>query len=577
MRLSDIFTKFKDKVLKPFGSIISNPAVWVWIVPILMIMPNIGLTITESNSFLAKITNLILPFGIYLLLCTFSRRIGRAILWMIPLMVFAAFQIVLLFLYGESIIAIDMFLNVMTTNFTEATELLANLKSAIATVLIIYIPPIAAGIYFVCRHVLLDEVKELLFRRIALWICAAGIVLLLLTCVFEPEFKPRRELFPYNVCENLVSAIVRTYTSSHYDDTSAGFSYKPQATHNDTVPEIYVIVIGETSRAANWQLNGYGRQTNPLLSQEPNLVSFGKALSEINTTHKSVPMLMSYLTADNFGEEVAKTKSIFSAFNELGYETSFISNQRRNHSYIDFYGSEAKKVNFLTDANGPQADSSLLQPFRVAISDKNRNKIFIILHTYGSHFEYNKRYPADMAYFKPDNNSSADPSNREQLVNAYDNTIRYTDMTLASIIDILRDSGRVAALIYTSDHGEDIFDDERERFLHASPVATYYQLHVPMIVWTSDRYNELYPEKTFSLRNNSNKDVSSSASVFHTVLDLAGITSPYYNKSLSLSSPDYHSPKRRYLNDYNESVDFNHAGFHNEDFSILNKLNISTS
>lgn len=577
MRLSDIFTKFKDKVLKPFGSIISNPAVWVWIVPILMIMPNIGLTITESNSFLAKITNLILQFGIYLLLCTFSRRIGRAILWMIPLMVFAAFQIVLLFLYGESIIAIDMFLNVMTTNFTEATELLANLKSAIATVLIIYIPPIAAGIYFVYRHVLLDEVKELLFRRIALWICAAGIVLLLLTCVFEPEFKPRRELFPYNVCENLVSAIGRTYTSSHYDDTSAGFSYKPQATHNDTVPEIYVIVIGETSRAANWQLNGYGRQTNPLLSQEPNLVSFGKALSEINTTHKSVPMLMSYLTADNFGEEVAKTKSIFSAFNELGYETSFISNQRRNHSYIDFYGSEAKNVNFLTDANGPQADSSLLQPFRVAISDKNRNKIFIILHTYGSHFEYNKRYPADMAYFKPDNNSSADPANREQLVNAYDNTIRYTDMTLASIIDILRDSGRVAALIYTSDHGEDIFDDERERFLHASPVATYYQLHVPMIVWTSDRYNELYPEKTFSLRNNSNKDVSSSASVFHTVLDLAGITSPYYNKSLSLSSPDYHSPKRRYLNDYNESVDFNHAGFHNEDFSILNKLNISTN
>ena len=146
MRLSDIFTKFKDKVLKPFGSIISNPAVWAWIVPILMIIPNIGLTITESNSLLAKITNLILPFGIYLLLCTLSRRIGRAILWMIPLMVFAAFQIVLLFLYGESIIAIDMFLNVMTTNFTEATELLANLRSAIATVLIIYIPPIAAGI-----------------------------------------------------------------------------------------------------------------------------------------------------------------------------------------------------------------------------------------------------------------------------------------------------------------------------------------------------------------------------------------------------------------------------------------------
>ena len=395
------------------------------------------------------------------------------------------------------------------------------------------------------------------------------------TLIFASDFKPRRELFPYNVSENLVTAIIRTNEASDYHKTSADFSYNATASHPDSLSEIYVMVIGETARAANWQLNGYNRPTNPRLSQEDNLVFFTKALSEINTTHKSVPMLMSPLTSESFGKNIAKTKSIFSAFKDLGFATSFISNQRRNNSYIDFYGSEAESVNFISDNNGPQADIALLDPFRQILADSKNNKIFIIIHTYGSHFEYNKRYPRDMAYFKPDNNSDAEPSNREQLINAYDNTIRYTDMIVAEMIDALRKTGRVAALIYTSDHGEDIFDDSRERFLHASPVATYHQLHVPLLVWTSDQYARLYPGKTSAIKANSHADVSTSTSFFHTMLDLAGIGSPYFIPRLSLASTSYRPPHRRYLNDYNESVGFNKAGLRQPDIELMNKADIS--
>ena len=109
----------------------------IWLVPVVLIVANIALAFTESDPLLAKFANITLPFGIYLILMGLWKRTGVSALLSLPFMIFAAFQIVLLFLYGERIIAVDMFLNVATTNFTEATELLANLVSAIVTVCIL--------------------------------------------------------------------------------------------------------------------------------------------------------------------------------------------------------------------------------------------------------------------------------------------------------------------------------------------------------------------------------------------------------------------------------------------------------
>ncbi len=198
------------------------------------------------------------------------------------------------------------------------------------------------------------------------------------------------------------------------------------------------------------------------------------------------------------------------------------------------------------------------------------------MHTYGSHFEYNKRYTPDLAYFTPEHNSAASFENRKELINAYDNTIRYTDMLLSRVIDVLKQTGEVASMIYVSDHGEDIYDDERHRFLHASPVATYYQLHVPMVVWTSDKYNEMYPEKVAALKANSARNVSSTASLFHTILDMSGVSSPFYDKASSLSSAEYHEPRRYYLNDYNEAVQLDKSGLRDYDLDMLKKNKIST-
>ncbi len=88
-----------------------------------------------------------------------------------------------------------------------------------------------------------------------------------------------------------------------------------------------------------------------------------------------------------------------------------------------------------------------------------------------------------------------------------------------------------AAMLYTSDHGEDIFDDSRHLFLHASPVPSYYQLHVPFLIWMSDNYLETYPEHWKTAVDNKDKNVSSSSSFFPTMLSLGGIETPYRDDS----------------------------------------------
>ncbi len=551
-----------------------SPGLWLWLTPLLLLIPNIGLTVTETYAPLAKTANLVLPAGVYLLLMTLTRRTGRVMLWLTPLMVLCAFQIVLLFLYGESIIAIDMFMNVMTTNVGEATELLANLKGAIVVVCLLYVPVIGMGVYFVRAHRFAGEAELRQTRRAGLWLTGFGILVFVAALLWSDGFSPRREMFPYNVCANLVSSVERKREALHYGESSATFSYRAESTHADTLPEVYVFVIGETSRADNWQLMGYGRPTNPRLSQQRGVTAYSRTLSEVNTTHKSVPMLLSWLTADTFGSGVGRTRSIFEAFNSAGYATAFISNQRRNHSYIDFYGREAQHVEFISDSAGPQRDANLLGPLDTFLAKAGRRKAFVVLHTYGSHFEYNKRYGREMAVFRPDGKSAADVANRAELLNAYDNTIVYTDSVLSAGIDRLRASRRVAAMIYVSDHGEDIFDDARGRFLHASPVPTYWQLHVPMIVWTSDEFGRAYPRKAAAIAAHRDADVSSTASVFHTLMDMAGLRSPYWRAGLSLASDTYRAPARRYLNDYNESVPLSASGLRASDFSAMRRAGI---
>lgn len=520
---------------------------------IVLLLPNLVLSCVEPMTMAARITNILLPAGAYMLSLSLLRNPARSV-WMLFVLIFlSAFQLVLLYLYGHSIIAVDMFLNLVTTNSAEVGELLGSLLPAVIGVVVIFVPIL----YVAARNAGKKDyvTTDALRHRLRLYggVTTLAGLLSLTACYATGHYKATDDLYPVNVGYNIYLAFDRSARTARYDMTSRDFRFHAVATHpTDSLPETYVLVIGETARAENFGLYGYSRNTTPRLGADPGLIKFPEAYTQSNTTHKSVPMLLSAACAEDY-DRIYREKSIISAFREAGFSTSFISNQRPNHSFIDLFGEEADTCLFLkeqTNADANIHDCDMLNVVREVL-DGPRKPRLIVLHTYGSHFKYRERYPRDIARFTPDMADDVTASNRENLLNAYDNTILYTDFFLHSLIGLLRDNGTPSAMLYTSDHGENIFDDDRALFLHASPRPSAHELHVPLLVWLSDSYRSAYPDVTGSLESNASRRVLTSASVFHSMLDIAGIATPVLADTLSVASDSFVQIGYNYLNDRN--------------------------
>lgn len=551
----------------------------IWILAI-CIIPNIALSITEPLSFPQKITNIILPLGIYGLLCSVSRHIGRTGLWMFIAMFFAAFQIVLIYLFGRSVIAVDMFLNLVTTNPGEVNELLGNMLPIIIVVAILYLPSLIICIVAVIKKWRLSVSATKRFRIISMVIVGIGGLFFAISFTSTRKFHPISDIYPLNVAENIVIAVNRTAKVEKHSGWSSDFTYKAHSIRPDSIREIYVMVIGETSRAPQWKILGYGKEnTTAPLDTIKNLIGFSRAISESNTTHKSVPMLLSPFNASTFEDSIYSSKSIITAFKEAGYKTAFFSNQARNHSFIDFFGQEADTTLFINEANKNGSahlyDHDLLTQMQKFLSENTTGKLFIVLHTYGSHFCYSDRYPINQEPFAPDAPIEVTAKNTHALVNAYNNTIHYTARFLANIISMLKNEKCYTAMIYTSDHGEDIFDDSRRLFLHASPVPSYYQIHVPLLLWFSPQIVESYPNLLTNATNNSAKKISSSDTFFNTTLTLGGISATHYNPHSDLTSSAFKEKPLIYLNDHNEGIPLKDAGLQTQDFEKFREIGIN--
>jgi len=539
-------------------------------------LPNIVLCVTENMSVAAKVCNLWPPVAAYWLAMTFSRKPGRMVWWLFPLVFLAAFQLVLTYLFGRSVIAVDMFLNLVTTNPGEAFELLDKIAPSVVMVVVIYVPLLVIAICSSRGGSRLDRGFVRRQRKAAAAVLAAGVAFVGATYIIDEDYRIENDTYPVNVCYNLVLAVERTGLTARHGEMSAGFRFDAESERDPDTPEIYVLVIGETARAMNFGIYGYVRNTTPRLAKVEGLTAFPHAMTQSNTTHKSVPMLMSAASAVDF-DRIYREKGIMTAFREAGFHTAFFSNQKPNHSFIDILGEEADECVFVKNGLSDDADISdlLLLGQLDRVLREGKKKVFVALHCYGSHFNYRERYDRSDAIYLPDGAMEAKAANRNDLINAYDNTISLTDKMLYLIIERLERRGALAAMLYTSDHGENIFDDSRNLFLHASPVPSYYDMHVPFMVWTSSEFRSAFPDISVALANNRLSDVENSVSVFHTMLGLAGLRTPYYADSLSVASKRYRMGRRHYLNDHNKAVTIDKLGLDIEDLDMMHKAGIS--
>lgn len=325
--------------------------------------------------------------------------------------------------------------------------------------------------------------------------------------------------------------------------------------------QVYVLVIGESSRRNHWQLFGYSRPTNPELSKVSNLVTIGNMVTSWPESLQAIPLVITRKPMTD-GNPTFNEASILRAMQEADYETYWISNQLaigKFDSPVSSYAYEAQHVEWLNHASwaAPGSyDGDLLRPLREALTGSTGD-LFIVLHMMGSHAKYDFRYPASFKHFRPTQTDAAGSASsivRQQ--NSYDNTILYSDHVLASAIDILRHSGAMTALWYESDHGEMLQTPTCSFSGHG--LGTRYEFEVPAFFWYSNAYGQQFPERVATLVGHS-RDRTLSANTFESLIDMAGVEFSSHDESWSLFS-HYWQYRPRIVNSYWQS-NFDKADF----------------
>lgn len=427
--------------------------------------------------------------------------------------------------------------NILRTDIGEATELLVSLWPLCIVVGVLYV------LYFVLAFKVENQYlvpKKL--RKVILISAVLAVVtgVTVFTIYGKTRHKNRSilnemsnavqfcyiklyKIYPYNLYLGLADIVSKQNYQKKLEEQVSTFSFgiKPQANGDNP---LYILVIGEAARYDHLSLNGYERNTTPLLQARKNLISYDSAYAQANLTSYSLPLIITRATADD-ADRAYREKSIVEAFQEAGYYSGYLNKQlsyaieTRIVKVSDYAYQSNKEVDVENNY-----DIDLVAKLQECVSDTSQ---FFVLHTMGSHFRYEYRYPAEFEQFTPVMGKSfsylgISEENKSEFINAYDNTILYLDYFLNELIEYVDGLNRSAVIVYMSDHGESFWEDDRKLSLHGSYEISKYEFHVPMLVWYSDEYQLNNSQKVENIKQNKAKTISSDA-IFYSMLDIAGI------------------------------------------------------
>jgi len=293
-----------------------------------------------------------------------------------------------------------------------------------------------------------------------------------------------------------------------------------------------VFVLGESVRGKNMHLNGYQRETNPLLSSRENIFSFKNMYTPHTYTARSIPQI---LTNKSINDSLHKNiYSIYSVLNKANYNTVWIGNQSPEISYKGFI-IENKEIDLIDVEHSvlsyhKKLDEELLDSFKDKF--KGGETCFYTLHMIGSHWWYEGRYPDKFKTFNPVVKSKFIPSNtKEEMINSYDNTILYLDYFLNDLISFIEKRDDETVLIYLSDHGETLGEDGK--WLHAQNNEA--SKNPAGLIWCSNKFKKKHLNKIENLNTKLEKEITTDF-LFHTVLDLIDVQSFEYDVNKSVFS-----------------------------------------
>ncbi|MEP6683253.1 MAG: phosphoethanolamine--lipid A transferase EptA [Parafilimonas sp.] len=463
-----------------------------------------GIIIITSLIILMLVAN---AFAFYLVF-SLSRFVGKFLL----VLFFIINAMAVYFINTYSVIIDESMIgNVLNTNYQEASSFFS-----IKLILYIIVLGVIPAIYIIKVKIIKETLKRFL-------ITFSVVLLFMLTMVYanasnwlwiDNHSKVLGALaMPWSYTVNISLFYIHKHQKNEKE------ILLPNATIKDNKKSVLVLVIGESARSENFSLYGYNKNTNPLLSKTPGVYHFN-ATSCATYTTAGVKCILEPTNSDKL-YEILPNYLYRNNVNVIWRTTNWGQPPLHIKNFQD-------KDSLTANCKGENCDYDevLLTGLKEQILASTKNKILIVLHTSTSHGpEYSKKYPPQFETFKPVCNSvELGKCSHEELINAYDNTIVYTDYILSKVIDDLKQLKEYnSAMIFLSDHGESL--GEKNLYTHGLPLsmAPKEQYQIPFIVWVSDSSKQLKPETTISQNY-----------VFHSVLNFLNIQSPVYNENMNI-------------------------------------------
>ncbi|MCX2683071.1 phosphoethanolamine--lipid A transferase [Campylobacter sp. MIT 21-1685] len=501
---------------------------WLWFT----LFNSLAITIINCNSFIYVYNllekNLWLTFGIVVMYFGLVQMIF-SILFLKYLTKF--FSIFFLFCACVSVyfisfygIIIDstMIQNIVQTDSREVKDLF-NIRIVIFCLVLL----------FMCIVILMTRIssqktfKKAVFIRI--WSFLLGFVFFMavflpLTKSYIPFFRNHNEIRMYNIPFYQIYAVYRYYTLRMKEKKELESLANDAYRENNSTKKLFVLVVGETARAANYSLGTYTKNDTNTYTKNQQVIFFDNASSCGTSTAVSLPCMFSVSKRKEFSPSEYK-ENILDILHKIGVKTVWYDN---NYGFCKGVCARIESENIQAEYDG-----ALLESLRKQLHSLDTQNI-IILHLQGSHGpSYYKRYPKEFKVFHPTcDTNELDKCSNEALENTYDNTLLYTDYLLSQIIALLKEQKDYeSALLYLSDHGESL--GENGIYLHAIPyfIAPKYQTHIPVIFWSNqaDLMKRASQHSHFAISHDN---------LFSTLLGFFQVQTSLYEDEFDLLSPN---------------------------------------
>ena len=535
---------------------VCNVALWlaIWRLPDLSGQHNIVFML----GFFVFITGLQVAF---LSLFAWGRLLKPILIFVL---IYAALGAYFMLNYG---IVVDksMLVNVLQTDLRESKELFSWQLLLVLAVMAM-LPIVLLWRVKVQKQPFFAQLKSnliLLFSAIVLAVIAVMLSFQSMASVMRNHKELRFMINPLNSVYALGLIVAEPFTRHQLGLQAIGQDAKLGASWQaNKKPTLLIVVVGETARAANFSLNGYARETNPELAKlntanqsvanigaaNLGIANFSNVYSCGTSTAASLPCMFSHLGREGYAKRTADYESLLPVLKHAGLGVLWRDNNAGCKGVCSALASEYddmshKNVNEFCTSEAC-FDEVLLHQLEVradnAVNNSKASGAVVVLHQMGSHGPaYYLRSPPAFKRFMPEcTSNNLQDCNQQQVINAYDNTILYTDHFLAQTIKWLNshENQYDTAMLYVSDHGESL--GENNTYLHGLPymIAPDVQKHVPMVVWLSKQMQARTGISMACLQQQKDSPLTHD-NLFHSVLGLLDIKTSVYRPTLDLFAP----------------------------------------